>query len=80
MNTTEMLELNKHIPTAQILSDVCETEEEIEKLEAALPVCQVLDDRALRLRLDVGISRRREFVTKLRTILDARAGDPPKGR
>lgn len=69
---TSDLEANAHIPTPEIHMDIAETEAEIAALEAMRPGCDVLGDRVLRLRVNGGISQRREFVARLKQILEAR--------
>jgi hypothetical protein len=63
------------ISTDEILSDIVDTQGEIEALRQMKPGIKVLDDRVLRMRIDAGIAKRTEFVAQLRRILDNRSED-----
>ncbi len=67
-----LAEANAHIPTEEVRQDLVDTSTEIEHLQAMLPGCDVLADRVLRMRIEVGIQKRQEFVSKLEQLLKER--------
>jgi len=72
MTDTELLETNKDITTEEVQRDLLDTLQEIEALERMKPGVEVLNDRVLRMRVESGISKRRDFVRGLQRLLTAR--------
>lgn len=80
MTDQEILENNAHIPTDEVLRDLADTEAEIvtmgreaehlEQTPLSLPTAR-LDHMRAAARSD-GIAKRREFVSKLKRLLELR--------
>lgn len=80
MKTKEILETNKHIPTAQVLEDIGDTEREIRELEAEASHLEATPASSQDYKLNnyrasakrTGIEDRKKFVANLRELIHAR--------
>lgn len=78
MIAREKVDLLSHIPDAEVLQDIADTEREITQMEAegrALRLLGDTGDRMACMRADARISRideRRKFIAKLRELLAER--------
>lgn len=74
-----MTDRNAHIPDAEILQDIAETEREIAEAEREIPHLRALGDRWSNMKASArvsGIVERRAFIVKLRSLLAARGVEP----
>ena len=78
-----ILDRNANIPTAEIEQDILDTQREIEQMEREAAGFRLIGDRMSVFRADArddGIRRRKDFIEKLRRILDYRLKARAEGK
>jgi hypothetical protein len=73
---------NEKISTAEIEQDIADTEREIEQMEREVKGLRLIGDRLSHYKADArvdGIRERREFIAKLKKILEGRGLKTGKG-
>lgn len=66
---------HEHITTEEMQRDIADTEAEIATMERELEGLRLMSDRWSQMRADyrvTGIRERREFIAKVRTIIESR--------
>lgn len=67
--------MSYHVPTAEVLKDIADTEAEIVQMEREIEGHLLIGDRLSRFRADAkrsGIKDRREFIARLENLLKER--------
>ena len=80
MNKEDLNRL-KHIPSDEVIKDIADTKAEIAELERKISTYEILGDRMSMFRADAargGIRERKEFIKKLKDLLETRQKESEK--